>query len=127
MTNSTGTQVGRADNGSFNDIFSNRNVPFLIEAYGTSNRVEITVNGQFVYDVSSFPSVGGGTFGMMGVGRDLSLSTATWRGRVHEILLYDNPNEVSDSDRVTIRSYLMNKWGVPNLLPTYYPNKGTRI
>jgi hypothetical protein len=127
MTNSTGTQVGRADNSSFSDLFSNRNVPFLIEAYGTSNRVEITVNGQFVYDVSSFPSVGGGTFGMMGIGRDLSLSTATWPGRVHEILLYDNPNEVSDSDRVTIRSYLMNKWGVPNLLPTYYPNKGTRI
>jgi hypothetical protein len=110
---------------------SNWNVPFLVEAYSSPSNLGIAVNGNCIYDVSSWTSFGGGpnlNYMLIGRTRQTTNPPGPWPGNVHEIIMYENRTSPSEDDKLKIRAYLINKWGLrDDIIPTYYPYKGTRI
>jgi hypothetical protein len=125
MSNATGTQVGEVIMGGLPAISG---VPFLVESYGASNSIAVSVNGRVDRGTVTFASLGNTPFDLMGIGRETTSSTPAWPGRIHEIIVYNNPNQLSEDDKLNIRAHLMNKWGITNQIPSnYYPYKGTAI
>ncbi len=67
---------------------------------------------------------------MIGTGSLSNVGTPQWPGKVYEIITFPPIPGTSDYDEqflFQIRIYLANKWGITNVLPTYYPYKGLPI
>ncbi len=102
-------------------------VPFMFESITSDVNFAIAVNGALASNVvGSYVSFTGTTWQTVYLGRDYSNSTATWRGNIHEIIVYaPRLNPITEQLRHLTRSYLASKWGISNAAwTTYAPYKG---
>ena len=71
------------------------------------------LNGLLIFDqpsvVSAFRTQTSWTFQSLNIG-------STWEGLFHEVIFYDRI--LSDAERADVEDYLMEKWGVSDLVPT---------
>jgi len=101
-------------------------VPFMVEVSGNENNVGISVNGSILSNALTGFATGNTTYNALYIGRDYSNTAATWRGNIHEIIVFPRPTApVNEQLRQMTRAYLANKWGVSNASwTTYAPYKG---
>jgi hypothetical protein len=102
-------------------------VPFMFESVTTDLNLGVAVNGITALTVvGAFAGFAGSTWQTVYLGRDYANAAATWRGNIHEIIMYaPRGNPVTEHVRLMTRAYLANKWGISNASWTpYSPYRG---
>lgn len=110
--------------------------PFLVEVGTTNSNMGVSLNGNVISNTTTFASIGTASYNLLFIGRDHSNTTPAWPGKIHEVIVFESsptsanptiPGVVNEYLRFKVRAYLANKWGIPNVLPTYSPLKGARV
>jgi hypothetical protein len=92
------------------------------EAFSNVSKIRTNganLNGLLLFDqpsvVSAFRTQTAWTFSQLQIG-------TTWEGLFHEVIFYDRI--LSDSERSDVEDYLMDKWGVVDVVPEPEPETG---
>jgi hypothetical protein len=105
-------------------------VPFIFETTCVSSAMTLRVNGSNPRNSLAVTPFGNSaqnaSWGYFGLGNNERTNGSTWRGKVFEVIAYaENTSNYDEFTRNKIRAYLATKWGIPGVLPSNHPYKGT--